>query len=594
MASLVIHVLLFFVVLHLSSAVQQPSEFEAAASSVRYLAKYAELPPASSLHVLQPHLNAGSEISHDHPRQATGDNPTIDDAAFPEDGIGNAAKLKGFLANLAAVNQDLAEQAPLGVLGQSPQGIWPESQGIHIANRYDTAPLRQRLENVDEPVQQVPQAKWQSHFDSVPRLGSASQPALVQKMQENIQAAGASMAPILRPQAASGKPDVVKFGLYGKMFFGTNLKKHEFTIDSVMTLRWSDMRAVSLVPAGQDTITLSDDEAKVQMWLPQIEITDKVDLNSIASSLTVGRDGIVTKVERSLVVVKNRFALEQYPFDEQKLRLNIASSKYMSKELNLATFDKSEYSGLREGFFDDDTYEKTDFKVGTYEDDDGFLKKSRGFIEITVIRTLGRYQQNFLLPAILYSAVACAVFFLPISQTFIVPRLALSVLILLVFTGLALSADSELPAGAPYNWIDLTCFAIQLHMFSVICFNIFIEVAYHSMNCQAAATTVNHQLRILSPAAIGLVIASISIAGSTREKDGILSLKMMKIVLPVSFAVYLATYMTCCSIALRAETAKNSFSPTPPKNTENFQSDFHGGALGSTESLPPKEQDYTA
>eukprot|EP00427_Karlodinium_veneficum_P006375 CAMPEP_0169179858 /NCGR_PEP_ID=MMETSP1015-20121227/67871_1 /TAXON_ID=342587 /ORGANISM="Karlodinium micrum, Strain CCMP2283" /LENGTH=559 /DNA_ID=CAMNT_0009254947 /DNA_START=23 /DNA_END=1700 /DNA_ORIENTATION=+ len=381
-----------------------------------------------------------------------------------------------------------------------------------------------------------------------------------------------------RPQANSGKADIVHFGLYGKMFYGTDLKTQEFTIDNVLTLQWQDTRTASLVPSGQDSITMSSEAAATKIWLPEVEITNKVDRDSnlISSSFTVSKDGMVTLVERNLAVIRNKFELEEYPFDEQTLRLTIASEKYMSSELILLPLEDSEFSGLRDGFFDDEPYEKVDFSVSAYDDVDGLLKKSRGFMEIVVRRSPSKYQHSYLFPALLYSAIACGVFWLPFSPAFVVPRLALSILILLVFSNFAITADSELPDGAPYNWIDLICFTVQLHMFSVICLNIFTEVAYHTMNCKVTAIHMNNELKLASPLAIGVAFALISIASATK---GALGLKTLTVLLPSLLALYLTIYASCCASTLAAEVAKN-------KNAEKQQWEQYGGDVPFTaESL---------
>lgn len=45
------------------------------------------------------------------------------------------------------------------------------------------------------------------------------------------------MAVFERPQAnGPGKADIVYFGLYGKTFYGVDLKEQQYIIDSVLTL----------------------------------------------------------------------------------------------------------------------------------------------------------------------------------------------------------------------------------------------------------------------------------------------------------------------------------------------------------------------
>jgi len=380
-----------------------------------------------------------------------------------------------------------------------------------------------------------------------------------------------------RPQVSSGKPDIVNFGLYGKLFYGTDLKNQEFTIDNIMTLAWSDPRVSGLIPSGQTIMTLATSEAKSKMWLPDIWITNKIAHKSdlISSSLTIASNGTVSLVERTYAVIKNRFALEEYPFDEQTLRLAIASEKYMLSDLILSPLDDPTVSGLREGFFQNAPYRMVDFSINTDDDVDGLLQKSRGYMEVIIERTPSKYQHRYLFPAILYSAISCAVFWLPFTPEFVVPRLALSIIILLVFSNFAIIVDGELPEGAPYNWIDLICMMVRLHMFSVICLNIFTEVALYTMGCKITALLMNNELKLLSPLAIASNLGLIFIGSQTK---GSLSLTTLSILLPIFFALFLVTYATCSAYSLTNELKKHR---------SEYESGFGGDALSSAESLTP-------
>lgn len=410
------------------------------------------------------------------------------------------------------------------------------------------------------------------------------------KIDAEVAKAGAShtrmSASFERPQAQFGQADTVRFGLYGKLFYGTDLKNQEFTIDNVMTLEWTDTRTQSLVPAGQDSLTISETEAKSKLWLPDIWITNKIAQKSdpISSSLTINSTGAVTLVERSYATIKNRFELEDYPFDEQKLRLAIASEKYMLNELILSPIDDPQVSGLRSGFFKDAPYEMAELTIDADDDVDGLMKKSVGYMEITIRRTPSKYQHRYLFPALLYSAISCAVFWLPFTPPFVVPRLALSIIILLVFCNFSIIVDAELPEGAPYNWMDLICIVVRLHMFSVICINVFTEVALYTMGCKVAAIQMNNEMKVLSPLAIGLAFLLICIGTQTQ---GALNLTALTILLPILFTLYFGTYVTCCAMSLSAELRKARLAEKDP-----FEDGYGGGPLSSAESLTPVPRYY--
>jgi len=407
----------------------------------------------------------------------------------------------------------------------------------------------------------------------------------------NVALLGLSATSIQRPQVAAGSPDpdMVYFSLYGKTFYGIDLKTSTYTIDIVLTMQWMDPRASSVVPAGAEVFTLSNSEAILggfhgKVWTPGVEITNAAGqkFDRISSSITIAKDGKVTQVERVIAAIQNKFILNDYPFDTQTLRLNVESTQYMLNEVKLAPMGGS---GCHENFFDGEDYQERDFAVRVYKDINGPLKKSRGSMEMVVTRSLARFQRNFLLPALIYMAIACGVFWLPFSATFVTPRLALSIFILLIFSTLAGSADNELPEGAPYNWIDLLCFMIELHMFTMVCFNIFTEIVYHSLKCTVTAVHVSHEMKMIAPLTGGMSMAVVLAA--SMNPVGPLGLHSMRVLVPVGYLFFLLSYMTCCGSTLSAERARNKRAEA----NKAMYGEPEGGGLGplaSSESLAPR------
>jgi hypothetical protein len=465
------------------------------------------------------------------------------------------------------------------------------------AMRFDSSKLGPYTSQLPAKFLQVPGSRSQQTFGQQPFVTHAPEEDVQatkfdsSKLQEppakSLSMVKTRTSYFIRPQAAAGTADIIYFGIYGKTFFGTDLKHQEFTIDYVLTLEWTDARVESLIPAGQYSMTMSGTEAKSKMWLPDIWVTNKVAHKSdvISVNLNVFSNGTVNMVERSFAVVKNRFQLEEYPFDEQTLLLSIASEKYMLSELILSPLDDPEASGLREGFFDNAPYQQTDFTVKADDDVDGLLQKSHGYMEIVIQRTPSRYQHRYLFPAILYSAIACAVFWLPYTPAFVVPRLALSIIILLVFSNFTIVVDAELPDGAPYNWIDLICIIVRLHMFSVICLNIFTEVAFWTMGCTVIAKQMNNEMKLLSPLAVSVAFVLVFIGSQT--KGTILNLTGLTILLPILFSLYITIYATCCAASLSTAVEENRRA-----ELKQDKGPYAGESGGSSESLTPNPRYY--
>jgi hypothetical protein len=286
------------------------------------------------------------------------------------------------------------------------------------------------------------------------------------------------------------------------------LKNNKFTLDSIIKLKWHDPRVVSLVPPGLTEIAISGKAAAAKMWMPEIAVTnrDMKKFDIIATTVIVGTDGSVTKIERATVVCNNIFQLRLYPFDRQTFSMIIASSKYMTDELVLKAEEGSEASGVREGLMHGFPYDLRDWKVYVFEEQDGALKKSRGVLAITVKRTFDKYGESHLMPTVLFLVISWGVFQIPLGNPFVTPRLALSILAMLSFTTLILQSSGALPDGAPCNWNDILNSQVQAMMFATIVLNIFVEICKHEMKLEEFALFINTEAKLMIPATSVVVV----------------------------------------------------------------------------------------
>jgi len=348
---------------------------------------------------------------------------------------------------------------------------------------------------------------------------------------------------------------------FGKSFYGVDVKNNFFMIDVIMTLKWTDKRVARLLPDGMDSMTLSDKESQIKIWLPGVEITNR-DIRKnelISTSVLITREGEVTKVERANVVCKQKYDLTGFPFDEQTLMTKIASTKYMLSEVVLEADTSDGVSGLREGLFKGEIYQPRDpaFETSTFEDVDGALKKSRGVLNIRVARLPDKYWQQHLVPSFLVIAISWGVFYFPYIGPFITPRLALSILALLSFTNLDLKMSAQLPDGAPYNWNDLFNSSVQMCMFSTIILNIFTEVCFHQLKVEDLAKAVNHECKIILPFAS---VCTLSLILGNAGEHGALSLETANIISKIILFGVIGSYMAYtahrCNVGIAAQRRK--------------------------------------
>lgn len=307
---------------------------------------------------------------------------------------------------------------------------------------------------------------------------------------------------LVRPGASDGVIDVVNFGLVAKNFFGVELKRNRFVIDLVLSSRWKDERVVSLIPRGLEKISMAWSEALKLVWMPGLVIANRdIEMYEIiSSSVTIFRSGEVVRVERALARCMHKYLLEEYPFDYQDLHVEVTSSKYMLNEVVLKP--NMNATQVEETIWDQYDLEK--WYIDTYEDVNGHLKKSRGYLDIRIHRSLGKYFDDHLVPTFIVMTISWAVFYFPFATPFITPRLALSVLALLTFTNLMLKSSRELPGPAPFNWNDLFNQQIQALMFLTIVINIAAEVVHHSLKMEQMAKEMNNEAKVILPVS-GLV-----------------------------------------------------------------------------------------
>jgi len=193
-------------------------------------------------------------------------------------------------------------------------------------------------------------------------------------------------AVIDRPNIGKG-PTMVTFGMMGKTFYGVDVMHNQFTIDLVLTLSWHDPRTVKLIPKGASTIQLSQEEASNEVWLPEIVVTDQSVHNSVqivSTAVELHEDGTVVKVQRQEVMVEDKYNLKEYPFDSQPLRVKLASSQYMTPELQLVPSSDEAWSGMPAKLFDGSGWDLKHWKIEVIEDNNGLLKKSRGVLTVDV------------------------------------------------------------------------------------------------------------------------------------------------------------------------------------------------------------------
>jgi len=290
--------------------------------------------------------------------------------------------------------------------------------------------------------------------------------------------------------------------------------------------------------------------------VPEVDITNRVPhkYELISLTRTIFKTGEVLVVQRAVQICFERYELEEYPFDTQKLTIKVASTKYMAADIVLQEDER-----LGSGVADDIMYQQPFVLDGVrlyhFEETDGALVKSRGVLEVSVKRTLVKYGESHLMPAALLLMISWGVFWFPFQGPFITPRLAMGVLSLMSFTQLMIASEDKLPDGASCNWNDIFNQEIQTMMFCTIVLNILAEICKNQLKLEARANVINSQAKWLLP---GLSILTIAIALASGYYH-LLRISFARVLTKVVTGVILALYLGNNFKNVYAEMAANQF-----------------------------------
>lgn len=301
----------------------------------------------------------------------------------------------------------------------------------------------------------------------------------------------------LRPHIGD-MPEVINFGVFCKQFYGMQLKQGTFSADMVINLKWVDTRAVSLVPDGVSSITLPQESAASQMWMPDIAVTnrDLRGIDVISTAVTVSRAGDVTKVQRLVAVVKNPYDVSMFPYDQQTLKVTLASTSLMSEELTLAP--SAEMSGVKDGIFDGAFIFKQSEAV-SFEEIDGALKKSRGQMKMVIQRKSASHFEGMLLPELLLALIIYTVFWFPLTAPFIMPRVATCMISYLALVTFMFRTSSMLPTSDSACWVCVFEENTQSLMFGAFLINVVLIVIRHDMDIEELARKLQRETRVAYP-----------------------------------------------------------------------------------------------
>jgi Neurotransmitter-gated ion-channel ligand binding domain len=222
-----------------------------------------------------------------------------------------------------------------------------------------------------------------------------------------------------------GAPTLVAVGLFIAEVTEVNEVENTFTIEIFMDNVWCDPRR----PKQDDTFTGSKAAEKLEQgWDPNITFVDEIKAPSKENQdLKLSEDGTVEYQQKLNVTLENRYDLRKFPFDRQKLRIELESFDWAADQLVLTReTDKVAFSAR---------FEIPEWRAVAVESDIRDQSEERArtpFSELVVTlevdRESGFYVWKILVPLVLLVGISWSVFWM--SGETLAARIAIS------FTGI--------------------------------------------------------------------------------------------------------------------------------------------------------------
>jgi len=322
----------------------------------------------------------------------------------------------------------------------------------------------------------------------------------------------------LRPHLGRSR-EVVGFAIYVKNFFGMKISNNQFTVEVVLTVRWTDHRVSKLVPKGTQDVTMSLADAEHSMWMPDIVVVNRA-INGqerVSSAIKIHKTGKVEKTERLLVRVKQHFDVTAFPFDYQRPKIVVSSSTLMSEDLVLQVLSDDSFQGAKPGLFDDREFQFLSDETSVFAEVDGSLNKSRGKLVMTLRRDWTRYLQTTILPEIFLILISFTVFWMPRATPFAMPRVATNLISFLTLMTLSINTASMLPSDrAGMAWIELFADSMQMQNSLILFLNVFVDWVYQTLDLKELGEKLSNQLAFLFPV-MGFVVVIICFTARSGE-----------------------------------------------------------------------------
>ena len=304
------------------------------------------------------------------------------------------------------------------------------------------------------------------------------------------------------PPLVDDKPVTVTVGLYVVNLASVDEVKETFELDGYLTAIWQDDR-LKFSPL-LDLRVRSRNYREDEVWTPRLTMANAAEPRD-RFEVTIRADsaGHVTYVERFVVNLSANYDLLRFPFDSQKLILDLQPSLpdrdliTLVQKRSMLQLNRASYVGMAQWEIRGLTEEATDeFVGGTAE------RTTQIRMTIDVKRRYGFYIWKVFLPLLVMVAVSWTVYWMNLED--FGNQILVAITTILTVIAFAFSIEANLPRVPYVTYIDaffLCCyFFVFVTVLELMAVNIVLRRRGHG-----SAIKIRHVARWTVPAAFLLV-----------------------------------------------------------------------------------------
>lgn len=302
--------------------------------------------------------------------------------------------------------------------------------------------------------------------------------------------------PMRRP-SDGGAPDVVEFGFFCKSFYGIDIPKGTFSMDIVLTYSWKDPRVSDLLEDHMNEGTMPADIPMSKMWKPEMVIPSREagGVEIITDFIQIHRRGEAMQVQRLLYTGKAKYDVRDFPFDTQTLVVLIAPASANFEEVVLAPAPNATANGIGDTAFQDKPFYVRGTNQTEFRDPTDPLQKSMGRFEVVASRKALVPLRTVVYPQLLLLCESYSVFFLPLAQFAIMPRVTTCLIAFLAMIGI--QGSQNLPPASSTSFMDILNSTVMQMVIAGLILNVFIHFVAFVWKDEPLAQDINAELRYI-------------------------------------------------------------------------------------------------